>query len=293
MSNDFDFYDLELKQGSEEIGIIFPNWKAEDEVVVIFSSHDYDVILGIVYAVLAALKNLAEVHVVIFCDGSAGYSRPELKEDIVEIRREETFNALKILGLNKEVIHRLDMPDFSAFHHLGWKLPWQEKSEEDREGLFSKILSLLREIKVNRFMIPNGYWEHIDHAATYLSAMFDGPQVGDPVLIDRGAPTEIKTYLQYSVWAKFSPEDALMKGRNSSIRANKAITASKSVEEKIEESLQQFKSQGEIIANLLESREERRLEGTDKYVELYRELDPRPRFDYDPYKELISKINGG
>lgn len=279
-----EFYDLHAKTKSNEINLIFPEWNEQKEQVVIFSPHDDDVILGAGYSLFSCLSNGAEVYIVIFNDGSAGYSKPELKNDVIEIRKKETINALKILGIEENHIIRFEIPDFTGIQHLGWKLPWNE------EGLFSKVIRTLRKIGATRLIFPNGYREHIDHTAACLSAMFDGPQVGDAVIADHGEPSKIKTYLQYSVWGKLSPEDALINKRDIEIRANRAIIVEKNIETKIINSLREFKSQEEIISYILEVRKERKLE-EEKYIELYLEVDPRPRFNYEPYKKLISDIN--
>jgi LmbE family N-acetylglucosaminyl deacetylase len=286
-----EFYDLHTRTKSIDINLIFPQWETDSERVVIFSPHDDDVILGAAYILLAILANTGEVYIVIFNDGSAGYTKPELKDKIVEIRREETYSALQQLGIEKQQIIRFEIPDYTGLHYLGWKLPWIKTDDEKNEGLFSKVVTTLRKINATRLIFPNGYREHIDHTAACLSAMFDGPQVGDAVVTDYGEPSKIKTYLQYSVWGKLSPEDALINKRNIEIRANRAIVVEKGIEQKIIDSLKEFKSQEDIISYILDVRKERKLENEKKFIELYLEVDPRPRFDYGPYKKLILDID--
>lgn len=227
-----EFYDLETKTKSLDINLIFPDWKEKDERIVIFSPHDDDVILGASYALLAALHNNGKVYVIIINDGSAGYSEVELKEKIVEIRETESIEALKILDIRENHIIRYYLPDCTAIHYLGWKLPWIDESRRKREGLLSMVLSTLREIKATRIIFPNGYREHIDHTAASLSVSFYGPQAGDSVIVDYGQPIKIKTFLQYSVWGKLSPGDALIKNRDINIRANRAIVADEQTEKK-------------------------------------------------------------
>ena len=287
-----EFYNLQDQIKSNEIELIFPGWNYEDENVVIFSPHDDDAILGAGYLILACLEHKANVHVIIFCDGSAGYSILEHKQKIIKIRKKETQAALEVLGISRDHTFRFNLPDFSSIHHIGWKFPWVNSQDgEDKEGLFAKVVSDLRDLKTTRLILPNGYREHIDHTAVYLSALFDGPQVGDPVLIDHGNPIEINTFLQYSVWAKFSPENALIYNREGDIRANRAILVERQYENKIKASLEQFKSQAQIISNLIQRRESRKYESSNQYLEVYLEMDPRPRFDSRPYLNLINKIN--
>ncbi|MHA1273170.1 MAG: PIG-L deacetylase family protein [Promethearchaeota archaeon] len=281
-----EFYDFQKEIKSTNIELLFPDWKGEKENIVIFSPHDDDAILGAGYCLLCCLENHANIYIIIFHDGSAGYTNIKFKNRIVEIRRKETINAYKVLGISEKNIIRYDLPDFSGIHFLGWKLPWSTK-----EGLFSKNIENLRRIKATRLILPNGYREHLDHLAVYISAIFDGPQVGDSVIIDYGIPSKIKSYLQYSVWAKFSPENALINQRSPDIRANKAIVVNKKIEEKIIEALKEFKTQEDIISYILEVRKDRKIDANNRFIETYLEIDPRPRFNYTPYIEEIKKID--
>jgi len=54
----------------------------------------------------------------------------------------------------------------------------------------------------------------MDHEALSYIGLYDGPQTGDPVIANMGEPFRIKSYLKYSVWGDFSPEDAFSTGRN-------------------------------------------------------------------------------
>ncbi|MHA1147340.1 MAG: PIG-L deacetylase family protein [Promethearchaeota archaeon] len=285
------FYDLHSKSKSSDINLIFPNWIPNNERVVIISPHDDDVILGAGYILLASLIKKAEVYIVIINDGSAGYSRPELKDTIIQIRRGETVAALKILGLSEKNIIRYDIPDFSSIHYLGWKFPWANEDGRKQRGLFTKMLNDLRRINATRLILPNEYREHIDHTAAFISAIYNGPQAGDPVVIDYGKPFKIESYLQYSVWGKFNPNNALINKRKTTIRANRAIIVEKEFETKIERSLKEFKSQEDIIDYILEVRKQRKLSNKNKFIELYLDIDPRPRFDYKPYIDLIGEID--
>ncbi|HPP66555.1 MAG TPA: PIG-L family deacetylase [bacterium] len=279
----FQYYDLKRKIKSNDIALIFPGWEHKKETVVVFSPHDDDAILGAGYVLVATRANEGRVVVIIACDGRAGYSNPDQKNTIVEIRKQETIQAYKTLGLEEHDIIRFEIPDFSALSYIGWKL------SSGIEGTFSKIIPLLRKIGATRLLIPNQYREHIDHLAVSWMGRFDGPQVGDDILADWGAPSKIKTFLEYSVWADFSPEDMILRDEiHSGIRANRAIKATKDVEEKIFESIRKFKSQEQVIASLVDTRKHR---NSDKFcIEGYLDINPRPFLDYRNYWDFIEKI---
>jgi len=283
-----EFYNLQSKTKNKDINLIFPNWEPENERVVILSPHDDDIFLGAGDTLLAALANKAQIYVVIINDGSGAFPDVTLKDKIVALRRKETNNAFKKLNIDEKYITRLNIPDFSAIHYIGRWLPWKSS---DAEGISLKLLSLFRKVKATRLVFPNGYREHLDHTAVSLSAIYDGPQAGDSVMIDYGMPYKIKSFLQYSVWSKFSPQNALINNRAINIRANKAIIVEKEIEQKIVDAINEFKSQEDILAYLLEVRKGREISNSEKFIELYLEIDPRPRFDYKPYKKLISEID--
>lgn len=271
----FVYYDFRSRSKSASIDLLFPEWKGKDETVVIFSPHDDDAILGAGYLLLAALENGARVYVIIACDGRAGYSDVSCKDDIVRIREAETLDAYGVLGVSQHHIVRLGLPDFSANFYIGWIFP------DKTEGTFPKTIQNLRKFRATRVAVPNQYREHADHEAVARMGRYDVPQVGDDVLVDWGKPCRVATCLEYSVWADFSPEDALVSGAPRGMRASRAILAEKVVEEKIFEAVRKFKSQEKVIADLVNARKYR-ISGNSA-LELYLEIDPRPFLDYRPY----------
>ncbi|MFX0132500.1 MAG: PIG-L family deacetylase [Candidatus Hodarchaeota archaeon] len=281
---DFIFYDLSKRTKSKDISLFFPDWQGEHENVMILSPHDDDALLGAGYIIRAVQSFGGNVFITIFNDGSTGYSELGLKDKIVEIRKEETINAFEKIQIPPKNIYRFEIPDFSGINYLGWK------HINGKEGVFRKIVSNLRKLKITRLIISNGYKEHLDHTAVFLSGTFDGVQAGDSISIDWGVPIKIKSFLIYSVWGDFSPEDALIKGRKTIIRGNLAISVFEEVERDIQLSVKEFKSQSEIINYILNVRKERKMDN-GKYLEVYQKINPRPRININPYKKLVNEID--
>lgn len=278
------YYDLRAGTHSRDISLLFPEWRPGEERVAIVAPHDDDAALGAGYLMLAAQEAGSQVWVLICCDGSGGYSDPKEKDTIVAVRRQETLAAHQELGIPAERIVRFDFPDFSLLSRLGWRLP------AGGEGADAQCLRALRRIGVTRLLVPNGYREHIDHTAAHLLGAFDAPQVGDPVLADWGRAAPVRSTLVYSVWGDFSPEDALVAGAGSLLRANRALVAPPEMEERIAASLRAFRSQARIIDGLLAARRGRFFDGGA--VELYQAFDPRPSLDYAPYHQRLREIAG-
>ncbi len=260
--------------------ILFPDWEGDKERLCVYSPHDDDAILGAGYAMRAALDAGAEVHVFIVCSGDAGYSTVEEKDTIVETRKRETIRCYEQFGIPEKNIVFLDFPDFSAIQYVGRSIV------PDREGHFRRSITELRTRRITRMLVPNHYHEHIDHLASYLIASFDAPQVGDVIAVDWAAPYAIKSVAQYSVWANLDPEDALVKGRDSALRANTLLLANAEVEEAVFDGISQYVSQQQIISDLVRQRQSRRTDD-GRMLEVFIRFDPRPSLDYAPYKKYL------
>ncbi|MFQ6000358.1 MAG: PIG-L family deacetylase [Anaerolineae bacterium] len=279
---DFSYYNLRARMKSDQIDLLFPGWEAGNERVAVICPHDDDGLLGAGYALLAALANEAEVYPFILCNGCAGYSTPEEKESIVERRKDETVRAYQALGISARNIIRFDYPDFSLLPNIGWLMPW------GKEGTFPRSLQMMRELRITRLLVPNGYREHVDHEAAYRIGAYDGPQVGDNILADWGGAPPIKSFLQYAVWGDLSPEDALVTGSDLTLRGNRAILARLGVEETVQKGIREFRSQERVVEGLIEARKGRRR--GEQVIEVYLAFDPRPSLDYAPYHEAIAAI---
>ena len=277
----FTYCDTNSNVVSKDIDLLFPGFD-KDEVLVVMSPHDDDAIIGAGYAMLAAQKAGAEVYVMIFCRGDAGYSTVEEKDTIEEVRKKETDDCYGRLGIPADHIIRLNYPDFSAIGHWGW-----EKAD-GKPGDMPTILRFLREKKVTRVMIPNHYHEHIDHLAAHLMASFDCPQAGDAALVDHGTPHAVRSTLEYSVWADLDPEDALVNGRPSNLRANRILVADAEVEAKIDHAIEAYISQAKIIEGLVNARAERKTAKGD-FVEVYIAFDCRPKISFRPYIDWVDQ----
>ena len=282
--NKYDYLDIRTERFGG-IDVLFPNWQRGDERLCVYSPHDDDAILGAGYAMRAAMDDGAEVCVVIVCSGDCGYSTPEEKDTIVERRHREAVEVYRAFGVPEENILFLNYPDFSALSYVGRNIA------PGREGNFRKTLTLLRQRRITRILSPNPYHERIDHTAAALMAQYDAPQAGDVHSVDWADPYPVRSTAEYSVWAELSPEDALVAGRNTGLRADTVLIAAPEVEDAVARGLSQYVSQQEIIADLLLQRKARRLPD-GRFIEIYRRYDPRPKLNFDPYKKLLGRLLG-
>lgn len=275
------FFDLNQKSSSQKETLLWENWE-ENEHVVIFSPHDDDAVLGCGYLIRHFTKKNIPVSIVIFCEGDAGYSTAEERDTIVLRRKKETIACYEKLGVHKENIHYMGVPDFSLFSYS------TRFALDGKKGTFDPLVTLLRKIRATRIFVPNGYLEHQDHEAVYNCGIYDAVQSSDPILADLGEPICLKSVTVYAVWADFSPIDAMVSKRETQIRANCGILSDESAEEAVIDAIRSSQSQLAIIDNLIAQRQSRKM--GRGWAELYQKMQYRPSLDYSRYQALIDQI---
>ena len=92
----FTYCDTNTGAVTQDINLLFPDF-GKGEVLAVMSPHDDDAIIGAGYAMLAAQQAGADVYVVIFCRGDAGYSTVEEKETIYQTTLDALKTALPVL----------------------------------------------------------------------------------------------------------------------------------------------------------------------------------------------------
>ena len=120
-----------------------------------------------------------------------------------------------------------------------------------------------------------------------MMASFDAPQCGDAITVDWAEPTPISSVAEYSVWADLDPQDAMLSGRDTVLRANTLMIVAPEVEDSVRRGIEQYVSQTEIIAGLVRQRDERRLPD-GRMIEVYLRFDPRPKLNFEPYRHFAA-----
>lgn len=275
------FFSISNHIVSEDISLLFPDWK-EKEIPVIFSPHDDDAILGCGYLIQYFTSHQIPLHLIIFCKGDAGYSTVAEKASVVERRKRETIECYGKLGIKKENILYFDVPDFSM------QVFSPRYRSEDEKGTFENLVAYLREIRATRIIIPNSYMEHSDHEAVYRCGIYDAVQASDPILAELGTPIDLKSMLIYAVWTDFSPVNALLHGRNEKIRADAGVCMPASVEDTVIDAIRCYQSQAAIIDQLIQQRQARKTRFG--WAELYQNIQFRPSLRYENYRGCIESL---
>ncbi|TAF07669.1 MAG: PIG-L family deacetylase [Nostocales cyanobacterium] len=147
---------------------------------MVFSPHQDDETLGCGGMIARKREQGITVTVTFLTDGRGSYSAdPNIQNQIIQIRKQESLNALGILGVEPSEIHFLDQPDGT--------LP--DLNLEARKQTINQISELLKYYQPGEVYVPHRKDCHKDHEATYH------------LVREAIAQSEIQVeLLQYPIW---------------------------------------------------------------------------------------------
>lgn len=173
---------------SSQLREIFSNWN-ENERWLFLAPHDDDLCMGSSLLMLKALEEKIPVRCVITTDGRMGYGSTVSKEDIVAVRKKETDDSFKILGIDD--VHFLNFPDCSLHLYSGCRTAVEGDPcvIEGQTGIQNAYVAQLRDFRPTRVFVPAGSDLHPDHKMVYqeiLISLFHAagdiwPQLGEPL----------------------------------------------------------------------------------------------------------------
>ena len=111
------------------------------------------------------------VHVVVMTDGSEGYPRPDLRDEIVAIRKREAAACDKVMGIAERAF--LDQPDMGL-------VPSKQVT--------LRCLEQIRRIRPDVIFTHGPADKHPDHRATHRCTIDAQWQAGQPVCAELGEP---------------------------------------------------------------------------------------------------------
>ena len=155
------------------------------------SPHDDDAVLGAGLLIQLAKRENVPVHIMIVTDGSMGYCSADEKDSIAEIRRKETLECYKTLGVPKSNIICLGFPDCQLASYRGRSpaKPDDAAAVNGFSGLQNAFTFHLRRIKPTQCFLPTWNDLHPDHRIVYeefLISLFHAagniwPELGEPL----------------------------------------------------------------------------------------------------------------
>ena len=170
---------------------IWPDWRGKDESWLFMSPHDDDIVCGCGLTFLSALKIGVKTSAGVVTNGKMGYCRPEQKETIAAIRREECAASFKMLGLPEENLHFLHYDDGNLNRQAGRRFDDSDAPYviAGASGLQNSFVWLLRTVRPTRLFLPSVTDLHPDHKFTNTEMMISifhaqggiWPELGEPI----------------------------------------------------------------------------------------------------------------
>jgi LmbE family N-acetylglucosaminyl deacetylase len=187
----------------------YPNMqeiKSSDRILI-FAPHPDDESLATAGIIKKAVEKNATVSVVVITDGSGASTPKELSEylqktnninnsSLVELRYQETKDALKELGLNESSLIFLGYPDaglramfedywdqpyksnmdFNQFDHSPYNFSYQKDVPYTGANLAQNVEQIITDFKPTIIIYPDGWDEHRDHWATNAFVMYSAAE---------------------------------------------------------------------------------------------------------------------
>ena len=138
--------------------------------ILIFGAHPDDEI-----AMSGTIARLADEGVAVFCvtmtNGSEGYPRPEMKDQIVALRRQEADHADAVLGIAKRYLLGRDDMSLTA-----------------DKATVKDCVAIVREVRPQAVFTHGPHDRHRDHLATHTISVQATWHAGEPVAAELGQP---------------------------------------------------------------------------------------------------------
>lgn len=192
---------------------------------MVFSPHQDDETLGCGGMIARKREQEIKVTVTFLTDGRGSHGTdPNIQNQIIQIRKQESLKALGILGVSPSDIHFLDKEDGS--------LP--DLNPEDKQQTISQISQLLKHYQPGEVYVPHRKDCHRDHEATYYLVKEAIAQSGIKVQL-----------LQYPIWVFWrAPLFILLKLKDIRSAYRLSITT---VQEKKKRAIAAYTSQMETL----------------------------------------------
>jgi LmbE family N-acetylglucosaminyl deacetylase len=180
------------------------NIKSSDRILI-FSPHPDDETIATAGIIKKALDQNATVTVVVMTDGSEGTTQKEFSQylkktkqnnstSLVELRHNETLDAMSKLGLNSNNIIFLGYPDtglkplfedywdennvyksnlaFNNYDHSPYSFSYQPGVSYTGSNVAENLKEIIENFKPTIIITPDGWDEHSDHWATNAFVMY-------------------------------------------------------------------------------------------------------------------------
>jgi LmbE family N-acetylglucosaminyl deacetylase len=190
----FDYRTEQGKISASDPAQIWSDWKGNGEKWLFFAPHDDDIVIGAGLTFLAGVHLGVDIHAAVISNGRMGYCLPEMRDNIVQVRREEARESFRFLGLPESNLYQFNYTDGDLPHNSGRWLtddPNDTRAIAGAVGLQNTMVWLLRKVQPTRIFIPNRLDLHPDHSIVNTELVISifhaqgqiWPELGPPIPI--------------------------------------------------------------------------------------------------------------
>ena len=173
------------------------HWQGGRERFLFISPHDDDAVVGAGLLIQLAKRENVPVNILIVTDGSMGYCSIEEKDNIAEIRRDETFECYQSLGVPKENIVWVGFPDCQLSLYRGRRAASSGDKAviEGFTGLQNALTYHLRRIRPTQCFVPTSSDLHPDHRIVHEELIISMFHATGSIWPELGRPLEKTPYI--------------------------------------------------------------------------------------------------
>ena len=194
------------KQRTTSLAELMNREKIAAQTWLFVSPHDDDLCVGAGMLMQAAVQSGVNVQVLVVTDGCMGYCHEDQQDSIIDIRKKETFESFKVLGIPEKNVTYIGYPDGGLTNYYGRRLAKPgEASIEGYVGLENSFTYYLRKSKANRVFVPTQTDLHPDHQITNRELMISLFHAQGAIWPELGAPlAEVPKLIELAVYCPFS-----------------------------------------------------------------------------------------
>ena len=174
--------------------VIWSGWRGSEERWLFLAPHDDDIVIGAGLTFLTGLHLGVDVHAGIISNGRMGYCTPEQRDTIKQVRKNETCESFRLLGMPDSNLYQFDYDDGNLMQQSGRRFandPNDPCAIAGAVGLQNTMTWLLRKVRPSRVFMPNRLDIHPDHRAVnadLLISVFHAqgqiwPELGPPITV--------------------------------------------------------------------------------------------------------------
>lgn len=173
--------------------------------------HDDDANIGQGMTIALAAAEGIDVHVVIASDGAMGYCDLAERDTVAQVRKGETLESYKILGLKPDNIHYLGFPDCQLYRYIGRRKAAPGDTEiAGMTGLQNHFTYWIRKLGPKRIFTPAGTDLHPDHQAVYKDLLISIYHASGDIWPDLGKPCALPIMYEYPIYVAMDGDPDLM-----------------------------------------------------------------------------------